>query len=373
LKIALVSPYDYSFPGGVVQHISHLAHYYQQWGHQVKIIAPCLKEGTQYFEEEVYSIGRPFPLSYGGTVARLPLSPWLPAQVRHVLHKEKFDVIHLHEPFLPMLCLSILMQSRALNVGTFHAYYAGAKSYDTVKPLFKKFLTRLDGKIVVSQPLFNFLNKYAPSNYRIIPNGIDIERFTLEGPVKKEYLDGKVNILFVGRLEKRKGLEYLIQACGLLNKKFSNFRLIVVGPGTRLRGGYRRLAKELELENVEFVGFASGDELPMYYRTADIFCAPATKGESFGIVLLEAMACGKPVIASDIDGYASVMHHTEDGILVPPKDAQGLSDALLWLVENRSLREKMGQKGRANAEKYSWPNISQRVLDFYREIENGSS
>lgn len=368
MKIGLVSPYDYSFPGGVVQHISHLAHYYQQWGHRVKIIAPCLKEGTTYFEEEVHSIGRPFPISYGGTVARLPISPWLPAQVRRLLTREKFDIMHLHEPFLPMLCLSILLQSKSINVGTFHAYYAGSKSYKPFKPLFRKFLQKLDGKIVVSQPLQTFLNKYAPGDYHVIPNGIDVKRFNPDGPLKKEFQDGKVNILFVGRLEKRKGLEYLIRACGLINKKFSNFRLIVVGPGTRLRGGYRRLAKELELSNVEFVGAVSGDDLPKYYRTADIFCSPATGGESFGIVLLEAMGCGKPVIASDIEGYASVMQHSEQGILVPPRDIQGLADALLWLVDNKAMREKMGVKGRANAENYSWPNVAEKVLDFYRGL-----
>ena len=109
MNIGLVSPYDYSFPGGVVQHISHLAYYYQQWGHQVKILAPCLKEGTTYFEEKVHPIGRPIPVPYGGTIARLPLSPWLPAQVKKVLKKENFDVIHMHEPFLPMLCLVQLL------------------------------------------------------------------------------------------------------------------------------------------------------------------------------------------------------------------------------------------------------------------------
>jgi phosphatidylinositol alpha-mannosyltransferase len=367
LNIGLVSPYDYSFPGGVVQHISHLAYHYQQWGHQVKILAPCLKEGTTYFEEKVHPIGRPIPIRYGGTVARLPLSPWLPAQIKQVIKKEKFDVIHLHEPFLPMLCLSTLLQSESVNVGTFHAYYAGAKTYSLLKSLFRKYLTKLHGKIVVSEPLYNFLNDYAPSDYHIIPNGINIERFTQEGPIRKEYKDGKVNIVFVGRLETRKGLDYLIEACGLLNKKFSNFRLIVVGPGTRLKKGYKKKVREAGLENVDFVGFASGEELPQYYRTADIFCAPAIWGESFGIVLLEAMACGKPVVASNIEGYASVMHHNEEGLLVAPKDSRGMAEALLTLADNRDLREKMGQQGRINAEKYSWPKVAERVLNFYKE------
>ncbi len=368
MKIGLVSPYDYSFPGGVVRHISYLANYYQKQGHKVKILAPSLIEDAKYFNEDIYRIGRPLPVPYGGTIARIPLSPWLPAQARRILSREKFDILHLHEPFLPMLCLSILMQSKYVNVGTFHAYYADAKSYNTLKPLFKKFLTRLDGKIVVSQPLYNFLNKYAPSDYNIIPNGIDIDRFSQQGNVKKEFRDGKINILFVGRLEKRKGLEYLIRACGIVNKQFPDFRLIIIGPGTRLRPGYEELAEELGLKDVVFKGFASDTELPDYYRTADIFCAPATGGESFGIVLLESMACGKPVVASNIDGYASVMHHEKEGLLVPPRNEEMLADALLSLIKDRTLREKMGAEGRMNAIKYSWSNVAQRVMEFYLSL-----
>jgi phosphatidyl-myo-inositol alpha-mannosyltransferase len=373
LKIGLVSPYDYSFPGGVVQHVAHLAHYYQDWGHKVKILAPCLKEGTQYFEEEVTSIGRPFPVPYGGTIARLPLSPWLPAQVRKILRKEKFDILHLHEPFIPMLCLSSLVESNSCNVGTFHAYNIKSRGYRPLKPLFKKLLKRLDSKIVVSQPLYNFLNKYVPSNYQIIPNGIDIERFTPDGPVKTEYMDGKVNIVFVGRLEKRKGLGYLIKACGILRKEHSNFRLIVVGPGTRLRPGYEELAQEVGLDNIVFAGYASDTELADYYRTADIFCAPAIGGESFGIVLLEAMACGKPVIASSIDGYASVMHDTEGGMLVPPEDEAALAESIKMIIDNRALREKIGDRGRASAQGYSWNNVALKVMGVYEEMLRGKS
>jgi phosphatidyl-myo-inositol alpha-mannosyltransferase len=372
LKIGLVSPYDYSFPGGVVQHIAHLAYNFQQQGHQVKILAPCLKEDMQYFEEEVTSIGRPIPVAYGGTVARIPLSPWLPVQIKKILKKEKFDILHLHEPFIPMLCMSTLIQSNTVNVGTFHAYQPKSKGYRPLKPVFKKLLKKLDGKIIVSQPLYDFLNKYVPSDYQIIPNGIDINRFTLEGPVKKEFVDGKTNILFVGRLEKRKGLEYLIRACGILKNHYNDFRLIVVGPGTRLRPRYERLAEQMGIPNVSFMGRASEAELAEYYRTADICCAPATHGESFGIVLLEAMACGKPVIASNIPGYASVAHHGNDALLAAPKNPESIAQALLQLINNKSLREQMGVKGRANAEKYSWSSVSEKVLRLYGDVMGAS-
>jgi phosphatidylinositol alpha-mannosyltransferase len=369
VKIGLVSPYDYSFPGGVVNHIAYLAHNFIQWGHQVKIIAPCLKSGTRYFEEEVTPVGRPIPIPSGGSIARVPLSPWLPAQVGEILERQNFDILHLHEPFTPMLCLSALVRSNTTNVGTFHAYHSYPWPYRIGRPVFKRLLARLHGKIAVSQPAMEYVSRYLPADYRIIPNGIDTEHFTPDGPGKEEFADGKMNLLFVGRLERRKGLEYLLNACAKVKKEFSNFRLIVVGPGTVLRRKYEAMVKELGIkENTIFVGFIPSAELPLYYRSADIFCAPATGGESFGIVLLEAMACAKPVVATSITGYASVLKDGEEGLLVPPKDDDSLARAILSLIEDRRLRERLGKQGRVKAEKYSWTNIARQVMEFYSSL-----
>jgi phosphatidylinositol alpha-mannosyltransferase len=368
VKIGLVSPYDYSHPGGVVNHISHLAHHFCQWGHKVKIIAPCLKDDDHYFDENLKVVGRPFPIPYGGSIARIPISPWLPVQIRKTLSKENFDILHLHEPFAPLLCVSALAQSNCTNVGTFHACHNKSRSYYLSKPVIKKWMKKLHGKITVSKAALNYVNKYFPSEeYRIIPNGIDIERFSPDGPIKN-FANGKLNILFVGRLEKRKGIGHLISACAILKKKLPNFRLIVVGPGTRLRPGYQEQAKELNLDDVVFTDFVPDFELPEYYRTADICCAPATGGESFGIVLLEAMACGKPVIASNIEGYATVLNHNEEGLLVPPGNEEALAEAILSLSENRSLREQMGAKGKVKAKEYSWGNVAHQVIDFYTSL-----
>lgn len=368
MKIGLVSPYDYSFPGGVVNHISYLAHYFIHWGHDVKVIAPSLRKGTQYFDEEVTNVGRPLPIPFGGSVARVPISPWLPVQVGKILAKENFDILHLHEPFTPMLCLSTLLKSSCINVGTFHACYSRSLSYWLGKPILKQWLPRLHGKIAVSKPALDYVSRYLPGDYRIIPNGIDIERFSPDGPQREEFADDKLNILFVGRLEKRKGLDYLLRACAQVKKRFTNFRLIVVGPGTRLRPGYERFVKDTHLTDVVSTDFVPSAELPAYYRSADIFCAPATGGESFGIVLLEAMASGKPVVATDIEGYASVLTHGEEGLLVPPRDEEALAQALLSLLNDKSLRHQMGTKGRINAEKYSWANVAQQVMDYYTSL-----
>jgi phosphatidylinositol alpha-mannosyltransferase len=371
MRIGLVSAYDYSFPGGVINHVSYLAHYLHQQGEEVKIVAPVRKKGTRYFQEEVKAIGRPLPVPYGGTTARIPLSPWLPYQVRRVLDRENFDIIHLHEPFIPMLCLSALCESQTTNVGTFHACHERSTMYWLGQPIMRRLGKKLHGKIVVSKPALEYISKYLPAEYRIIPNGIDVHYFNPDGPRRPEFDDGKINILFVGRLEERKGVDDLIQACALVKQDFPDFRLIIVGPGLKLRYQYELLAKMYIPDQVVFTHYVPFDELPQYYRTADVFCAPATGGESFGIVLLEAMASGTPVVATNIPGYASVLTHGEEGLLARPKDHRSIADALLTLIHDKNLRQKMANKGLNTAEKYSWENVSRRVLDYYKFLRNG--
>jgi len=352
-----------------VNHIAYLAHHFIQWGHEVKIIAPCRKSGTRYFEEEVTPVGRPIPVPSGGSIARVPLSPWLPAQVGEILKRQRFEILHLHEPFTPMLCLSALAKSETTNAGTFHAYHSHPWPYRIGRPIFRRLLNKLHGKIAVSQPALEYVSRYLPADYRIIPNGIDTHHFTPDGPRREEFANEKINLLFVGRLEARKGLHHLLDACAKVKQEFPGFRLIVVGPGMVLRRRYQAMVKLLDIEdNVIFVGYVPSSELPSYYRTADIFCAPATGGESFGIVLLEAMACAKPVIATSITGYASVVTDGKDGLLVPPKDDEALAQAILKLIDDKSLRQRLGEHGRVKAEKYSWENVAREVLDYYRTL-----
>jgi phosphatidylinositol alpha-mannosyltransferase len=293
----------------------------------------------------------------------------LPAQIGEILAQEKFDILHLHEPFAPMVCVSALLKSDSINVGTFHACHSKPRVYWLGKPIFRRWVTRLHGKIAVSKPALEYVSRHLPGEYCIIPNGIDTDHFCLDGSGREEFADGKINILFVGRLERRKGLAYLLNACANIKRSFPNFRLIVVGPGTVLRLRYEKLVEDMNLsDNVVFTGFVSSAELPSYYSSADIFCAPATGGESFGIVLLEAMACGKPVVATNIQGYASVLANGDEGLLVPPRDEESLADALLSLLHNKPLRLSMGNKGLVKAEKYSWQNITRQVVNYYKVL-----
>jgi phosphatidylinositol alpha-mannosyltransferase len=371
MNIALVSPYDFSYPGGVVRHISNLESNFTRMGHVVKIIAPASSPIDGYGDRFI-AIGKPRPIPTSGSYARITISLNLAKQVKTILEKENFDVIHLHEPLAPTLCTTVLRMSRTVNIGTFHATES-RPSYRWSKPLlmngfFKKWFNKLDGRIAVSKPAMDFINKHFPSTYDIIPNGIDLEHFSPNVAPLPQFRDGKINILFVGRIEKRKGLEYLIKAFKLIKPAYPDCRLIIVGPGKRGRKKYEKTVEESGLPDVVFTGSVVYDELARYYSTADIFCAPATGHESFGIVLLEAMATGKPVIASDISGYASLISNGVDGLLVPPKQEVPLAQAIAGLLNNDILRSDLGETGRIKAFSYGWDKISQRVMDHYCRV-----
>ncbi len=374
MKIALVSPYDFAHPGGVTNHISALERHFTRMGHEVKVIAPASR-AVSTFGDRFIPIGKPRPIPASGSIIRITISLRLASTIKAVLSQENFDIIHLHEPLMPMLCSAVLRFSNAPNIGTFHAC-DGRPGYSFGRPIttimINRRLHKLDGRIAVSKPAMDYASKYISGYYNIIPNGIDLEHFSPDVAPIEEFCDGKQNILFVGRLERRKGLKYLIKAYQRVKQEIPNSRLIVVGPGTRPRKKYEKWALRNALEDIVFVGYASYAELPRYYKTADVFCAPATSRESFGIVLLEAMAVGKPIVATNIDGYASVVTHGEDGLLVPPKDSRALARALVSVMSNETLRQQMGARGRLKAGEYSWEHVAQRVFDYYVRVLNES-
>jgi len=374
MKIGVVSPYDFAYPGGVANHVSALERYLTRMGHQVKVIAPASKAMAS-FNGRFIPVGKPRPIHVSGSIARITVSPLLSSRITEILAQERFDIIHLHEPLMPMLCTTMLRLSNTATVGTFHAY-DGSPAYQIATPLGKllleKWFRKLNGRIAVSPPARDFIDKYFSGEFTIIPNGIELEHFHPGVSPIEKYCDNKLNILFVGRLEKRKGLNYLLKAYQQVKQEIPDSRLVVVGPGIRLRNKYEKYVRENGLKDVEFVGHVSYDELPGYYQTADVFCSPATGRESFGIVLLEAMALGKPIVASKIDGYASVMSHGSEGALVPPGDDKALARALIALLADKSLRQQMGYRGRLTAGKYSWEQVAQRVSSYYEECLSNS-
>ncbi len=365
MKIALVSPYDWVVPGGVNSHCSHLRSQFTGRGHEVRIIAPSSAEVR---EDDVITIGtRPVTLPVAGSIARISLSLTLGPPVRKLLAKERFDIVHVHEPFMPVLPIHFLRYSDAVNVGTFHASRSGDQFfyYSWGKRHLRRWIRRIDGKIAVSPAATRFVEKYFPGYYNIIPNGVDIAHFAKAKPLE-EFQDGKLNVLFVGRPEKRKGLDHMLPAFALVRKQRKDVRLIVVGAGKFDR--YKRMARSLHVEDVEFRGYVSHEDLPRYHQSADVFCAPNTGFESQGIVLLEAMAAGLPIVASNIEGFASVLTHGVQGLLVLPGDAASLAGAILELLDDEPGRRRMGENGRHHAEDFSWDRISQQILSYYERL-----
>lgn len=371
MKIALVSPYDYSYPGGVSNHISYLDSYFTRWGHSVKVLAPC--SNKKNLSENIIPLGKPVPIPTSGSIARIGLSFTLSSRVKALLERERFDVIHLHEPLTPMLPLTVLFFSTSVNVGTFHAYRRTSRGYGWGKILLHWWFQKLHGRIAVSRAALGYVSQHFPASYTIIPNGVDTGHFTPDAQPLPEFCDGKKNILFVGRLEKRKGLKYLLGAYEKVKKEMPDCRLLVVGPGTRLRRGYERTVKAKGLKDVVFLGSVPYDNLPSYYKTCDVFCAPATGFESFGIVLLEAMATGKPVVASAIEGYSDLVSHGGQGLLVPPKDETTLAQALLSLLADKPLCQHMGEQGILHAQGFAWEQVARRVLDYYEDLLEGKT
>ncbi len=371
MKIGLVSPYDFIHPGGVVNHILALHDQLIEMGHDVKIIAPASRSILDE-DKHFLHIGKARPFPVRGTTIRISFSLRLASEIKEVLSREQFDIIHLHEPFMPMLCSAVLRFSNSVNIGTFHACH-GSPGYNFGWPISKLMLNRrqrkLLGKIAVSKPAADYAIKHIRGPFTIIPNGIDMKHFSQDTTPIEEFSDNKLNILFVGRLEKRKGFDYLLKAYNRIKRELTDCRLIVVGPGIIFRRKYEGYVKRHKIADVVFVGMVDYNELPRYYKTADIFCTPATGRESFGIVLLEAMALGKPVVATNIEGYASVMTNEVEGYLVPPKNYIELSKALKTLIDDKQLRQQMGDRGFITAQKHDWREIAQRVVNFYITIQ----
>ena len=369
MKIALVSPYDYPFPGGVTAHISHLARCFREEGHQVRILAPSSRRDVEETLADVYRLGKTIiPVPANQSIARLTLSLTLNRRVKQILAHERFDVVHIHEPMVPALPLTVLRESRTANVATFHVARDSYFGYLYAKPLLKQFMRKVHGRIAVSAAAREFVDQYFPGEYKIIPNGVDVEKYADRSLSMPELRDGKTNILFVGRLEKRKGLIYLLKALPHVKYHFPNTRLIVIGAFEPEQvEEYRDFVRETGLTDVVFKGFVSEEQKIAYYQHADVFCSPAIGRESQGVILLEAMAARTPVIASALDGHRTVIRHEHDGLLVPPADETALAVGLCRMLADNTLRERLAEAGHAKAQSYAWKKISRQVLEVYAE------
>ena len=347
MKIGLVTPYVYPLPGGV---------------NDVRILTSS--HGLQRSSEgDVIRIGKGFSVPSNGSVGTITLSPRYVSQVQKVLDREQFDLLHFHEPFVPFLSLVVLRQSTSVNIATFHAYAGFSPAMELGKRTLTPYAGRLHGRIAVSAAARHFADRFFPGDFKVIPNGVNLGRYQRAVPIAR-WKDGCPNILFVGRLEDRKGLPHLLKAFRLVRRSGIEGRLLVVGSGPQEREA-RRYVMTRGLQNVEFLGRVSDAEKAQLFKTADVFVSPATGRESFGIVLLEAMAAGTPIVCSDIHGYKGVVQRGRQAILVPPRDSKGLAAAISELLADPALRERMGEAGLERAKQFSWEHITARVEAYY--------
>jgi len=313
----------------------------------------------------IHEIGRTITLPTNGSRAWLTLDLTRYGEIRRLLRRERFDIVHVHAPLTPALTWMALLGSDTVNVATFHAQRDGSAWYRALAPVFAPIVNRLDARIAVSEPASAFINRYFPADYMVIPNGVDLDRFSPEVEPFPWAADNAQRILFVGRHdEPRKGLDVLLRAMPAIRCRVPGVRLIVVGSGDERRHGATLDA--IGRDGISFLGLIAPEDLPRYYASCDVFCAPSTGHESFGIVLLEAMATGKPIVASDIPGYASVLTHSREGLLSQPNDSAGFSDTISAVLTDGSMAAAIGEAGQTTAQSYRWSHIAAQVLDVYK-------
>jgi phosphatidylinositol alpha-mannosyltransferase len=362
VKIGLVTPYVYPVPGGVNEHVRFLYENLRLRGHDVRIITSS--HGLQRSSEgDVIRIGKGFSMPTNGSVGTITVSPRYVSQVKRVLERERFDLLHFHEPFVPFLSLIVLGQSTSVNIATFHAYAGFSPAYELGSKMLPHYAAKLHGRIAVSAAARHFVDRFFPGDYKVIPNGVNVGRYQRAVPIAR-WQDGTPNLLFVGRLEDRKGLPHLLKAFRLIRKSGLEARLLVVGSGPQERES-RRYVMTRGLQNVEFLGRVSDSEKAQLFKTADVFVSPATGRESFGIVLLEAMAAGAPIVCSDIHGYKGVVQRGRQAILVPPHDAKALAAGITELLVDPALRARLGASGQERAQQFSWERVTAKVDDYY--------
>jgi phosphatidylinositol alpha-mannosyltransferase len=370
MKIALVCPYDWCKPGGVKSHVANLAEFLLE-RHEVRIFAPTSGElPSRGVNRYVHHVGTPVGIRYNSSVAPVGLGPRVIYRMKRRLEEFGPHVTHIHEPLAPWVSMAATVAGPMPKIGTFHAWSDSDRIYRATAPFIRKIVSDLKVRVAVSTSAQTFASDAlgVPANsFTVLPNGVDDYRFAAATPIDHLVDPARPLLLFVGRLEKRKGLDTVIKAFLRLRAGGHHLRLCVVGEGPERDRCQALIPPSLRTE-VLFVGAVSHDELPRYHASADLFVSPANGGESFGIVLLEAMSAGLPVAASDIPGYRTVMTDGIQGRMVPPGDGVALADALEALLANPRLRQAMGAEGIRTAKEFSWPVIGARVEEMYRDV-----
>ena len=357
MRIALTCPYAWDDPGGVQVHVKELAERLQGRGHETVVLAPVRRMAQ---EPWVVPVGRPVDIPYNASNAPIDPRPWSRGVIRGALAVFGPDVVHAHEPLAPSTSLWATLESRVPVVGTFHSGATRSRAFDLAAPLLRRVAGRLSLRIAVSERAASFAQERIGGSFEIVPNGIDVERWSAAEP---RDLGPGTRLLFVGRLDERKGFPVAVEAFRRLAADRPELRLIVAGDGPQ-RDALEVLPPGL-LERVTMLGHVPNTELPTVTAGCDLYLGPSTGGESFGIVLVEAMAAGLPVVASDTPGYDEVVTDGVDGLLVTPRDPSALAARIELLLEDHALSERLAAAGRERAASFDWSIVIRRLEDLY--------
>jgi len=366
-RIGIVCPYGWDTPGGVQSHVGDLAEYLIRQGHYVSVLAPAIDEDK--LPDYVTSAGRPISIPYNGAVARVLFGPIAASRVRQWITNGSFDVLHLHEPAIPSISLLACWAAEGPMVGTFHAAAKRQKVTFAVAPILEPVIEKLTARIAVSEAARETLTEHLETDAIVVPNGIYADRYR-DGKVDSRWTGNTLG--FIGRFEEtRKGLEVLVNALPSIIAQYPDVKVFVAGPGD----------KDAFLKNVDsqlhsrftFLGRISEEEKANFLTSVSLYIAPNTGGESFGIILAEALAGGASVVASDIPAFDSLLGHGKYGTVFQSENPDDLAKKVIDLLGNEGKRREIATRGKLYAQEFDWDVVAEKIYDVYEMAMVGGS
>ena len=364
MRVGLVCPYSLDIPGGVQNHVKDLAEALIGLGHEVSVLAPSEEEHG--LPPYVVPAGRAIPVPYNGSVARVSFGPLVAGRVRRWLREGHFDVIHLHEPATPSLSLLALWSAECPVVATFHTSQIRSRAMSASASILRPSLEKITGRIAVSEYARDTLVQHIGGEPVVIPNGVYVDRYA-SAAARPEWRGDGGTLAFVGRLdEPRKGFPLMLSAFSRIAAERPGVRLLVVGGGD-IDKARVSLGSQLR-EQVTFLGRAGDDEKAAALKTADIYVAPNTGGESFGIVLVEGMSAGATVLASSLPAFRRVLGDGKYGVLFPSGDASDLAEKTVALLGDPSHRAEINRAAVVAVRRYDWKSVAGRIVQVYETV-----
>ncbi|MDP4013159.1 MAG: glycosyltransferase family 4 protein [Candidatus Nanopelagicales bacterium] len=364
LRVGIVSPYAWDVPGGVQFHIRDLTQALERLGHHVSVLAPADEDDG--LPDYVTSTGRPMAVHYNGSVARVNLGVRSTRRVRQWVRDGEFHVMHVHEPMCPGISNIAIWAAQGPIVATWHSSMERSRALSASFYLAQTIMEKVRGRIAVSELARRTLVDHLGGDAVLIPNGVDCGAFEDAEPFEGWPGPGRA-LLFLGRLdEPRKGLSILLKALPAIAERFPDIRLLLAGPGDE-SDIVRHLPEDVR-RRLTFLGLVSESDKVRAMHSVDAYVAPNTGGESFGIVLLEAMASGTPVVASDLEAFRRVLDEGRDGVQFANGDSADLARAAVGLLGDDARRAELEVAGRARAKLYDWERVSREIVDVYRSV-----